>query len=93
MDDVLYYLKYGAVIALVIVTIIKLLATTLLSNNRIESFFVSFLKWYEKHQIYETTSGNRQQFMKYSNMINIVWWPCLVMVLLFFVFFKDVLPF
>jgi len=94
MDEILYYSKYGSMILLVLTTIIKLWnCLFLLSNNQIASFFNSFIHWYEKHQIYETTSVNRKAFMQRSNITNLIWWPSFILVIIFYIVLKDVLPF
>lgn len=34
----------------------------------------SFFKWYKPYHVFNASSGNRQAFMRISNLINVIFW-------------------
>lgn len=66
---------------LVIVTCLVIKSRYWVKARRIGfgQFLKSFFRWYQAYRIYNTSSHNRQVYMKANNRINIVVWLVLVL--------------
>ena len=79
-------LSYIVLVIFIISIIAKFILWQKLNPKRRVGFIKSFIVWYSVHDVHNAASGHSKKFRRLNNIINLVFWACIVILITIYIF-------